>query len=92
MKLADWAVRAVITATFLALIVSPDKWGSRLGVVSLCIVGVWTLLYPQGVLGWLKAANPTIDVEDPSLWSVPRLIGGFFVALALVLLAFGTAR
>jgi hypothetical protein len=37
-------------------------------------------------------ANPSIDVDDPSLWSIPRLIGGFFVALAVVILLFGLFR
>jgi hypothetical protein len=94
MKLADWVVRAVILATFFALLFAPEKWGPRLGVVSLGIVGAWALLYPQGVLGWAKTAHPRIDVnvDDPSLWWIPRLIGGFFVAFALVIVLFSLAR
>jgi hypothetical protein len=92
MKLADWVVRAVIVATFVALLLAPEKWGFPLGLLSLGIVGAWALLYPQGVLGWAKTAHPAIDVDDPSLWWVPRLIGGFFVALALVIALFRFSR
>jgi hypothetical protein len=92
MKLVDWAVRAVVIATFFALIPAPEKWGSVFGLVSLALVGAWALLYPQGILGWVNAAHPSIDVDDPSLWSIPRLIGGFFVALAVVILLFGLFR
>ena len=56
------------------------------------IVGAWALLYPQGVLGWAKTAHPSIDVDDPSLWWVPRLIGGFFVAFALSIALFALLR
>jgi hypothetical protein len=32
-----------------------------------------------------KTVHRSIDVDDPSLWWVPRLIGGFFVAFALLI-------
>lgn len=85
MRLADWFVRVVVFVTFLALLLAPEKWGFPLGLVSLGIVGVWALIYPQGILGWAKTAHPSINVDDDSLWWVPRLIGTFFVAFALVL-------
>jgi hypothetical protein len=72
MKVADWALRAVVIATFFALLIAPEKWGFPLGLISLGIVGSWALLYPQGVLGWAKTAHPSIDVDDyRSLWWVP---------------------
>jgi hypothetical protein len=64
-------------------------------MISLVMVGGWALLYPQGVLGWAKTPHPSIDidVDDPSLWWFPRLIGGFFVVFAVLLLAlFGFQR
>jgi hypothetical protein len=85
MKAAEWLVRVVVVATFFALLLAPEGWGFRLAVVSLGIVGAWALLYPQGILGWAKTAHRSIDVDDPSLWWVPRLIGGFFVAFALLI-------
>jgi hypothetical protein len=92
MKIADWAVRAVVLATFFALLIAPEKWGFPLVFVSLGIVGSWALLYPQGVLGWAKTAHPSIDVDDRALWWVPRLIGGFFLAGALVCVLFAFLR
>jgi hypothetical protein len=93
MKVADWALRAVVIATFFALLIAPEKWGFPLGLISLGIVGSWALLYPQGVLGWAKTAHPSIDVDDyRSLWWVPRLIGGFLVAGALMFVLFGFPR
>jgi hypothetical protein len=57
-----------------------------------CECGRLALLYPQGVLGWAKTAHPSIDVDDPSLWWVPRLIGGLFVVLALLIVLFALLR
>src|SRR6266478_7360516 len=92
MRVANWVAQGIVVATFFALLVSPQKWGFLLGLVSLGVVGVWALLYPQGVLGWAKAAHPSIDVDDSSLWWVPRLIGAFFVAFALTIALFGFLR
>ena len=92
MKLANWVVGAVVIATFFALLVAPEKWGFPLGIISLGIVGTWALLYPQGVLGWAKTAHPSIDVDDRSLWWVPRLIGGFFLAGAVLFVLFAFLR
>ena len=83
MKAADWAVRAIVVATFVALLLAPEKWGFPLDGISFGVVGAWALLYPQGILGWVKTAHHSIDVDDPSLWWVPRLIGGFLVVLAV---------
>jgi hypothetical protein len=85
MKLADWVVRSLVVATFLSLLVSPEKWGGLLGLICFAVVGVWALLYPQGVLGWAKSAHPIIDVDDRSIWWVPRLLGAFFVILAVLI-------
>ena len=45
-------------------------------------VGLWSLLYPQGILGWVKARHPEIDPTDESLWWVPRLIGACFIGIS----------
>lgn len=85
MKLADWFVRGLVVLTFFALLVSPEKWGSPLGLVCSAVVGIWAVLYPEGILGWAKTAHPNIDVEDRSIWWVPRLIGACFVAVVLLI-------
>jgi hypothetical protein len=83
MKVADWLVRGLVVLTFLALLVSPEKWGSSMGLICSAAMGVWAILYPAGVLGWAKTAHPNLDVEDRSIWWVPRLIGTCFVAVVL---------
>jgi hypothetical protein len=85
MKISDWIVRAVVTLTFLALLVSPEKWGWPLGLFSFAVVGAWSILYPQGVLGWAKTAHRDLDVDDRSIWWVPRFIGCCFVIIVLVI-------
>jgi hypothetical protein len=51
----------------------------------LCGGRVWALLYPDGVLGWAKTAHPALDVNDSSIWWMPRLIGAFFLFFVAVL-------
>jgi hypothetical protein len=85
MKSADWFVRGLVVLTFFALLVAPVTWGTRLGLASLAVVGLWAILFPQGVLGWAKAAHPDIDIDDRSLWWIPRLIGSMFVAVFLLI-------
>jgi hypothetical protein len=82
-KISDWAVRTLFTLTFFAFFFLPERWMLPLMFVNLVVVGIWLLFYPEGVLGWLKPAQPTLDVEDSSIWWVPRLIGCFFFVLAI---------
>jgi hypothetical protein len=39
MKAADWAVLAIVVATFFALLVAPEKWGFPLCGISFGVVG-----------------------------------------------------
>jgi len=71
--------------TFFVLLFAPKKWGFPLLLLCVVVVGTWSTLYPQGILGWAKTAHPTIDVEDRSIWWVPRLIGCCLVALSLLI-------
>jgi hypothetical protein len=87
-KHTDWIVRALVAATFVSLLLAPERWGFPLLIICFAVVGIWAMLYPQGVLGWAKTAHPSIDVDDRSIWWVPRLIGGFFVAGMLLLATF----
>ena len=84
-KVTDWALRTLVTATFFAYFVAPRQL--MLPLVALCFaaVGIWFLVYPEGVLGWAKTPYPIIDVNDSSLWWAPRLIGAFFIFLPLIL-------
>jgi hypothetical protein len=82
-RISDLVVRTLVTITFLAFFAVPERWMFRLMFVNLVLVGIWGLLYPEGVLGWAKTAHRNIDVEDSSIWWVPRLVGCFFLVLAI---------
>lgn len=72
--------------TFLILLVLPD---SRATIPLVCAwmfaVGLYGVLYPPGILGWVKVAHPQLDPLDERLWDVPRFIGAFFIIISLVL-------
>lgn len=87
MKVADRVVRAIVLATLCAFVLAPWKWMLPLGLIFLGIAGAWALIYPQGILGWAKKPHPRID--DPSFWWVPRVIGGFFLGVSLLIVVFG---
>jgi hypothetical protein len=84
-RLSDWTVRTLVVVTFFAYFVAPSRWMFPLMLFSFGAVGVWALLYPEGVLGWAKTADPSLDENDSSIWWVPRLIGACFLLFAVVL-------
>ena len=85
MKLTDWVVRALVTTTFVVLLFGPKRWGFPVALICFAVVGIFALLYPQGALGWAKTAHPTLDVDDSSIWWVPRFIGGGFIVVVLLI-------
>jgi hypothetical protein len=87
MKFADWLVRALVVVTFVGLLLSPSRWNFKLVLICFAVVGAWAMLYPQGILGWAKTAHRDIDVNDSSIYWVPRLIGCCFV-LGVLLITF----
>jgi hypothetical protein len=84
-RLTDWAVRTLVVVTFFAYFAAPSQWMFPLVLVCSGAVGAWALLYPEGVLGWAKTAHPVLDVNDSSIWWIPRLIGAFFLFFVVVL-------
>ena len=66
--------------------------GVRFAVTVACNVIFWVacsaMLHPQVILGWAKSAHLGVDVDDRSIWWVPRLIGGCFMVGVLLLIAF----
>jgi hypothetical protein len=91
-RLTDWAVRTLVMLTFFAYFVTP-RWMFPLVLLCFGAVGLWALLYPEGVLGWARTAHSELDVNDSSIWWIPRLIGALFLFFVLVLaVAFRTSR
>ena len=62
---------------------------SNIQMIALCVlfiaVGLFAIIFPQGILGWAKTARPEIDPEDESLWWVPRGIGIGFIVMSLLI-------
>ena len=85
MRFSDWGVRTLVVTTFFASFVAPNRWMFPLVLVCFAVVGLWAMLYPEGILGWAKTAHPSLDVNDSSTWWLPRLIGAFFLLFAVVL-------
>ena len=85
-RLTDWAVRMLVVLTSFAYFVAPSRWMFPLMLMCcFAAVGVWALVYPEGVLGWVKTRRPALDVNDSSIWWVPRLIGASFLFLVVVI-------
>jgi Ca2+/Na+ antiporter len=91
-RLTDWAVRTLVIVMFFAFFFAPSRWVLPAVLVCFAIVGLWGIVYPEGVLGWAKTAHPIIDVNDSSIWWIPRLIGAFFLFFVVVLALAGVGR
>ena len=81
-KIMDYFVRFLILALFLTSFFAPAPIVWSLTFLVTFVVGLWAVLFPQGILLWLKTAHPEIDETNPRLWSVPRFIGGAFMLIA----------
>ena len=84
-KLSDWAVRTLVIVMFFAFFVAPSQYVFPMFLTCFAIIGIWALLYPEGVLGWAKTAHPALDVNDSSIWWIARLIGAFFLFFVVLL-------
>ncbi len=82
-KIIDYFMRFLILALFLASFFAPAPIVWSLTLLVSFAVGLWALLFPQGIMLWAKTAHPELDETDPRLWWVPRLIGGAFVVMAV---------
>jgi hypothetical protein len=82
-RIADWVSRTLIVVTFVAYFAAPSRWMFRLVLVCFAAVGVFALLYPEGILGWAKTAHPELDENDSSIWWLPRMIGACFLFFTL---------
>ena len=56
-RISDWAVRTLVVVTFFAYFAAPGRWMFPLVLVCFAVVGLWAILFPEGVLGWAKTAH-----------------------------------
>ena len=81
-KIIPYFMPFLALAAFLGLLLLPDTIAWPLTLFSFFVIGLWAVLFPQGIMSWAKTAHPELDETDPSLWWVPRLIGTFFMLLS----------
>ena len=82
-KIIDYFIRFLVLASFLSFFFAPAPITWTLTLLNFFAVGLWAVLYPPGVMLWAKATHPELDETDPSLWWIPRLIGGAFMLMAV---------
>jgi hypothetical protein len=81
-KVIDYFIPFPALAVFLGLLFLPDTIAWPLTLISFFVIGLWAVLFPQGVISWVKTAHHQLDETDPALWWLPRLIGTFFMLFA----------
>jgi hypothetical protein len=84
MRLISFFISVLTMAACIASLFLPGRIGNGLILASFVAVGLWSLLFPAGMLGWAKAAHPEIDPSDESWWWLPRLIGAGFLAFVAI--------
>ena len=47
----------------------------------LTLVGAWAIVNPSGVIGLAKTAHPGLNEDDPSVQSVAKFVGIWFLVL-----------
>jgi len=91
MKVTDIVMRVLGGVTAILAIALPGRATSLLECVTLLAIGMWSIFYPPGVLGWAKSLRSEIDPMEVSLRRVARVIGSFLILFS-ALLAYSLAQ
>ena len=62
--------------------------GTALLVWALAVGGIWSVLYPVGLLTWAREAHPDLDVENRMALGIARIIGVGFLVIAFWAISF----
>ena len=84
MRAIDYFLRILTVAAAIGLLFLPNKIGFRLLCASFFAVGLWSILFPPGIIGWARTAHPELDPLDTSLWWLPRFLGALFIAFSVL--------
>jgi hypothetical protein len=49
------------------------------------LLGIWCVVEPTGMIGWVRTAHPELRDDDPQLIFYVRFIGGCFIGLMAVI-------
>lgn len=83
MRAVDYFIRTLTFATIAVSLFASNTVALVLFSACFFLVGLWAVLYPPGILGWVQHRG--LDPSDESFWWVPRLIGSVFIAMSLVI-------
>ena len=84
MRVIDIFLGVLMFTTAIGWFFLPDSVSWRMFLAMFFATGLWCVLYPPGVLGWVNSGRSNrLDPSDPSLWWIPRLIGIGFVAVSI---------
>lgn len=80
----DISLRVLTFISFVVLLALPEgKMADILPCLCFFAVGVWSVMFPAGPVGWAKMAHKDLYPNDESLWWISRLVGTGLVAFSL---------
>jgi hypothetical protein len=85
MRAVDWFIRGLTSLAALGFLFLPAAIAWTLMCASFFAVGLWSVLFPPGILGWAKMTRRDLDPSDRSIWWVPKFIGVSFIIFSVVL-------
>jgi hypothetical protein len=75
MKFIDRFLVIATTIWAIVFFLVPDNISGVIALGLFFAVGLFSVLYPEGMIGWAKTVHSDLDPLDHSLWWVPRFIG-----------------
>jgi hypothetical protein len=84
--LISFALRAFINSTELRARLMANPAQLLVSCLS-AVMGLWTIIHPTGVLGWVQRDNPQLQATDTLLWII-RAIGIVVLVSSIYLFSF----
>ena len=85
-RLLDVLINIATVLGCIAMLFVSNEVGLAIGGGLFFMVGLWSLLFPDGPLKWASTAYPAIDPIDDRLWWISRLIGACIMIISLILI------
>jgi hypothetical protein len=79
------ALRLLTAATVVGLFLLPHIIEFLLLCLLIFLTGIWSIMFPPGIIMWARAAHPELDPWDASMSWIPRLVGSGFIAISIVI-------
>jgi hypothetical protein len=79
----SWFVQILIAAAAIGSLFFPNiAW--KLMCAAFFAGGLYGVLFPSGIMGWVKKRHKELNPSDRSLWWIPRFVGCCMVAFAVL--------